>query len=268
MSQEDQNRLSVKACCADLYAKPAVSWLLGDSLHPGGIELTARLGRMLDLAPARRALDIACGNGTSAILLARQFGCAVVGVDLAPPLISRARSAASRERLEGVLNFALGDGEALPFSAGSFDAVFSECAISTFPDKLAAAREMARVLKRGGRLGFTDIVLTRGEVPEGFEGWFSQATCIAGACSVERYQQIFATAGFSGWRQEAHPKGLLQMLRQVRGRLLAIEVAGGLRKLDLSGLELSSAKKILGELEEAVRSGMVSYCAFSAVKEA
>jgi len=268
VSQENQNRLNVKGCCADLYAKPAVSWLLGDSFHPGGLRLTERLGRMLELTPDRRALDIACGNGTSAILLARQFGCAVVGVDLAPLLISRARSAASREVLGPLLDFALGDAEALPFSDGSFDVVFSECAISTFPDKLASAREMARVLKSGGHLGFTDIVLTRGEIPEELQGWFSHVACIAGACSVEQYQEIFATAGFSGWREEAHPKGLLQMLRQVRLRLLALEVAGGLQKVDLSGLDLTAAKRVLDQANDWVQSGAVNYFAFSAVKEA
>jgi SAM-dependent methyltransferase len=223
---------------------------------------------MLELTPSQRALDIACGSGTSAILLARQFGCAVVGVDLAPLLIARARSAASREKPEGVLSFALGDAEALPFSDGSFDAVFSECAISTFPDKLASAREMARVLKDVGRLGFTDIVLTCGEIPEEFQGWFSQAACIAGACSVGQYEEIFTSVGLSDWREEAHPESLITLLREVRARLLALEVAGGIGKLDLSGVDLSLAKKVLGELEESVRSGMVTYCAFSAVKEA
>ncbi len=266
MNQQDQSH--IKACCADLYARPAVSWLLGDSLHPGGLRLTERLGRMLELMPSHRALDIACGSGTSAILLARQFGCAVVGVDLAPLLISLARSAASREALGVLVDFALGDAEALPFSDSSFDVVFSECAISTFPDKLASAREMARVLKRGGHLGFTDIVLTHGEIPEELQGWFSHVACIAGACSVGQYEEIFTSAGLSDWREETHPEALATLLRQVRARLLALKVAGGLRKLDLSGLELRSAKKILGELEEWVQSGALSYCAFSAVKEA
>ena len=263
-----QNQSHIKVCCADLYARPAVSWLLGDSLHPGGLRLTERLGQMLELMPARRALDIACGSGTSAILLAGQFGCAVVGVDLAPPLIARARSAASREGLGALLDFALGDAEALPFSDGSFDVVFSECAISTFPDKLASAREMVRVLKCGGRLGFTDVVLTRGEIPEELQGWFSQAACIAGACSAERYQQIFASAGFSGWREEAHPEGLGALLQQARLRLLALEVAGGLQKVDLSGLDLTAAKKVLDRANGWVQSGAVNYFAFSAVKEA
>lgn len=265
MSQQDQNH--IKACCADLYARPAVSWLLSDSLHPGGLRLTERLGQMLELTPARRALDIACGNGTSAILLAGQFGCAVVGVDLAPPLLSRARSAASREGLGAFLDFALGDAEALPLSDGSFDVVFSECAISTFPDKDAAASEMARVLKPGGRLGFTDVVLARGEVPEGLRGWPFQAACIAGACSVSQYEEIFTSAGLSNWRHEAHPEAMATLLRQMRLRLLALEVAGGLQKVDLSGVDMTAAKGVLDQAEGWVRSGAVSYFAFSAVKE-
>lgn len=266
MNQQEHSR--IKACCADLYAKPAVSWLLGDSLHPGGLGLTQRLGRMLDLAPSHRTLDVACGNGMSAVLLAREFGCVVVGVDLAQPLVSRARMVARQERIGGLLDFALGDAEALPFSEGSFDAVFSECAISTFPDKHASAREMARILKRGGRLGFTDIVLKGGKVPEGFQGWFSQAACIAGACSVDQYEEIFTSAGFSDWREEAHPEGLIDLLRQVRLRLLALEVAGGLQKVDLSGLDLTTVKKVLDQANDWARSGAVSYFAFSALKEA
>lgn len=202
------------------------------------------------------------------MLLARQFGCRVVGVDLAPSSVSRARAAVCQERLEELVDFGLGDAETLPFSDASFDVAFSECAISTFPDKRAAAREMAKVLKRGGRLGFTDIVLTRGEIPEELQGWFFQAACIAGACSVERYQQIFATAGFSGWRAEAHPEGLFQLLRQVRLRLLALEAAGGLQKVDLSGLDLTAAKRVLDQANDWVQSGAISYFAFSALKEA
>ena len=127
---------------------------------------------------------------------------------------------------------------------------------------------MARILKRGGRLGFTDIVLQGGKVPDGFQDWFFQAACIAGACSVDQYEEIFASAGFSDWREEAHPEGLIELLRQVRLRLLALEAAGGLHKVDLSGLDLTAAKKVLDQANDWARSGAVSYFAFSAVKEA
>lgn len=256
-----------KACCADLYAKPVVSWLLGDSFHPGGLELTERLGRMLDLKPSVYALDIASGNGASAIHLAKKFGCAVVGVDFARPLISRARAAAGREGLGALLDFGLGDAEALPFSDGSFDAVFSECAISTFPDKRASAHEMARVLRLGGRLGFTDVVLANEIASEILPGWFSQAACIGGACSAKQYRDIFESSGFSGWQEKDCPKELPALLRQVRMRLLALEVAAGIGKLDVSGLDLGTAKKILSEIEKWVGSGMMSYRIFVAGKE-
>lgn len=256
-----------KACCADLYAKPVVSRLLGDLLHPGGLELTGHLGRMIALTPSDRVLDIACGHGTSAIFLARQFGCDVVGIDLARPLISRARSATSREGLGALLDFGLGDAEALPFSDGSFDVVFSECAISTFSDKHASAREMARVLRLGGRLGFTDVVFANKIASEILPGWFSQAACIGGACSAKQYRDIFESAGFSGWQEKDCPEELPALLRQVRMRLLALEVAGGIGKLDVSGLDLGTAKKILSEIEKWVGSGMMSYGIFVAGKE-
>jgi ubiquinone/menaquinone biosynthesis C-methylase UbiE len=265
MNQQVQDHQ--KACCADLYAKPVVSWLLGDSFHPGGSELTERLGRMLDLAPSVHALDIACGNGTSAILLAKRFGCEVVGIDLARPLISCARMAADRENLGALLDFVPGDAEALPFSEDSFDAIFSECAVSTFPDKHKPAREMARVLKPGGRLGFTDVVLANDIVSEILPGWFSQVACIGGACSAKQYRDIFESAGFSGWQEKDCPKELPALLRQVRMRLLALEVAGGIGKINVSGLDLSAAKKILAEVEKCARSGMMSYGIFVAGKE-
>ena len=257
----------IKPCCADLYAKPVVAWLLGDSLHPGGLALTQRLGRMLKLTPSDRALDIACGSGASAMLLAGQFGCRVTGVDLAPLLVSGARAAATREKLEWVLGFALGDAEALPFREASFDAVVSECAISTFLDKGAAAREMARVLKPGGRLGLTDMLLTRGEVPEAFRGWPFQAACIADVWPAGKYQEVFSSAGFSNWRIEKVPEALTELLNQIRARLLALEVAGGLQKLDLSGYDLAAVKQALSTVERWVNSGGLSYGIFFALRE-
>lgn len=265
MSEQEHNH--IKACCADLYARPVVSWLLGDTLHPGGPALTEQLGQMLEIRPSDRALDIGCGGGASAMLLARQFGCRVVGVDLAASSVARARAAVCQEKLEELVDFGLGDAETLPFSDASFDTVFSECAISTFPDKLASAREMARVLKRGGRLGFTDVVV-RGKIPELLQGWLLHVACIGGACSAKQYHEIFASAGFSHWEERPHPEGLMTLLHQVRARLLVLEMAGGLRRLDLSELDLGAVKKILAEAEEQIHSGMLSYFAFCAVKEA
>ena len=71
----------VKTCCARVYETEAARLLLGDSFHPGGVQLTARLGELLDLGPSSRVMDVAAGRGTSALFLAERFGCEVVGVD-------------------------------------------------------------------------------------------------------------------------------------------------------------------------------------------
>ena len=64
----------IKTCCASLYESDWTRLLLGDSFHPGGLNLTERLGELLDLGPGQRVLDVAAGVGTSAIFLARLRG--------------------------------------------------------------------------------------------------------------------------------------------------------------------------------------------------
>src|SRR5258707_15197332 len=71
----------VKQCCASAYDSDIARLLLGDSFHPGGTRLTERLGELLNLTPSMRVLDVAAGKGTSAIALARRFGCDTVGID-------------------------------------------------------------------------------------------------------------------------------------------------------------------------------------------
>lgn len=83
---------NLKSCCAALYQSDFARMLLGDSFHPGGQRLTARLGEHLGLGPRVRVLDVASGKGDSAIFLARQFGCQVVGVDFGPQNVEEANS--------------------------------------------------------------------------------------------------------------------------------------------------------------------------------
>ena len=84
----------LKSCCAAVYQSDFARMLLGDSFHPGGQRLTARLGEHLGLGPGSRVLDVASGKGESAIFLARQFGCEVVGVDFGPQSVGEANTRA------------------------------------------------------------------------------------------------------------------------------------------------------------------------------
>ncbi|MGH8827419.1 MAG: class I SAM-dependent methyltransferase, partial [Jiangellaceae bacterium] len=147
----------VKTCCATGYSSDAVGLLLGFSYHPGGTTLTRRLLDLLDLRPGQRLVDVASGVGTSSLLAAADYGVIVDGVDLSNANVKLASGAAVATDLADRATYHLGDAEALPLEDGRYDAVICECALCTFPDKATAAREMARVLRPGGRVGISDI---------------------------------------------------------------------------------------------------------------
>ena len=82
------------SCCARFYEQAWVHELMGDSFHPGGIELSRRLFEQLRLAPGARVLDVACGTGTTAIDLCRRYDVEIVAVDFSALNIERARERA------------------------------------------------------------------------------------------------------------------------------------------------------------------------------
>src|SRR5689334_16551302 len=165
-ARERHDAGEIKQCCARLYESEIVTRLLGESFHPGGAALTERLGQLLSLTPESRVLDAASGRGTSAILIAQRFGCAVIGVDLSAQNVDLANAEAHRLGLAGRVSFRVGDAERLPLDDETVDAVICECAFCTFPDKRAAALEFARVLKPGGRVGLSDITRAPGPPSE------------------------------------------------------------------------------------------------------
>src|SRR5712664_2683303 len=163
------NGQSVKQCCARLYESDFAKLLLGDSFHPGGLKLTERLGIVLGLKADTRVLDVASGRGISAIFMAEQFGCEVLGVDYGSENVRQANELAASRGLSARVRFKCADAESLPVGDATFDAIICECAFCTFPDKTSAAKEFARVLRSGGSVGISD--LTRDAVlPKELEG--------------------------------------------------------------------------------------------------
>jgi arsenite methyltransferase len=198
----------LKLCCASAYQRDAVALILGDSYHPGGLDLTRRLARSLGLRPGDRVLDVASGPGTTAFLLASEFGVEVDGVDLGDITVAKANATAASGVIVGRVRFHLGDAERIPLPDGSVDAVVCECAFCTFPDKQTAAAEMARVLKPGGRVGITDVALelTRLDAElQSLAGWVS---CLADARPVQQYVEILAGAGLTVTHTESHDDAL------------------------------------------------------------
>jgi ubiquinone/menaquinone biosynthesis C-methylase UbiE len=114
-----------------------------------------RLGEMLGARTSDRAVDLACGPGTLALQFARKVRW-VCGVDLTPAMLARARRTAASEGL-GNLGFTLGDALALPIADGALDLAVTSYSLHHMPDAARVIREMARVVRRGGRVGIIDI---------------------------------------------------------------------------------------------------------------
>jgi SAM-dependent methyltransferase len=150
----------------------------------------------LALAAGETVLDLGSGAGIDAFLAARAVGPTgrVIGVDMTPEMIERARAAATRHGF-GHVEFRQGRLEQLPVDDASVDAVTSNCVFNLVPDKPAVFREVARVLKPGGRMVVSDILLDR-PLPErlarDLAAWVG---CIAGA---ERREAYFAQLGAAG----------------------------------------------------------------------
>lgn len=148
---------------AAVKARQQATWASADfSLIGSTLQLVGEnLCEAAELEAGARVLDVACGNGNAALAAARRF-CQVVGLDYVPTVIARARERAAAERL--AVDFVTGDAEQLPFPAESFDAALSSFGVMFAPDQERTARELTRVVKRGGKIALANWT------PEGFVG--------------------------------------------------------------------------------------------------
>ncbi len=257
--------LLVKQCCAAFYGSDLARLLLGDSFHPGGIELTRHMGSLLQLSPQSHVLDVACGRGTSAFQLAEAFGCKVTGIDLSDDNLEAASVAAEERGISHRVTFRNADAEKLPFGDSAFNAIICECAFCTFPDKPRAAREFVRVLQPKGQIGISDLTRTAEAIPE-LDGLLAWIACIGDALPAGRYQSILSGAGFQVATVEDHGDALVEMVHQVKGRLLAAEIMSGLKKIDLPTIDFSTAKQFANAALDAILAGKLGYDVFIALK--
>lgn len=160
-----------------------------------GLGCGAPIGH-LKLVPGETVLDLGSGAGLDCFLAARAVGPGgrVIGVDMTPEMLERARAGAAKHGLTQV-EFREGRLEALPVADASVDAVTSNCVINLVPDKSVVFREIARVLRPGGRLVISDIVLD-GKLPESVEkDVYAYVGCVSGAAQRADYFALLAKAG-------------------------------------------------------------------------
>ncbi len=256
---------SVKQCCAMAYGSDAARFLLGDSFHPGGVELTIELAGKLNLTPGSILLDVASGKGTSAFAVAERFGCRVIGVDLSEANIVDANTEAAKRGLSDRVQFQLADAEQLPFPPAHFDAILCECAFCTFPDKAKAASEFAKVLRPGGRIGISDLTRVAAPLPQ-LDGLLAWIACIGDAQPLESYAAWLAGAGFTIITGDERNHCLHQMVQQIQAKLLLADIMIGLKKLDLPGLDSKQAKEFAKAAKNAIGNNQLGYALLVAQK--
>ena len=217
-------KTSRSACCTSSDSQEEKSWCSPDSCEPttakfnlrskyakelgydisdmpqSASESFAGCGNPIALASLKegeKVLDLGSGAGLDMFHAARGVGTSgkVIGVDMTQAMLDKARYGAQQLGLNNV-EFRLGDIEDLPIEAESVDVIISNCVINLAPDKAKVFKEAYRVLRPGGRMMLSDIVLEK-ELPEEVRQDISYyAGCIGGAVLEEEYLQYIRNAGF------------------------------------------------------------------------
>jgi SAM-dependent methyltransferase len=199
------NPTKASSCCGAPPSATDMSKKMGYSEEelsklPEGANLGLGCGNPVALASLKEGdtyVDLGSGAGIDCFLAADKVGKSgtVIGVDMTPEMIDRARKNAKKAGIENV-EFRLGEIEHLPVADNTVDVITSNCVINLSPDKKAVFKDAIRVLKPGGRLMISDIVLLK-ELPEAvLQSVEAYVGCVSGAMLKEEYLSIVKDAGF------------------------------------------------------------------------
>ena len=205
------------SCCGvsdDAAINSLISTRLGYSQAdldqvPGGADMGLGCGNPKAIAALQAGevvVDLGSGGGFDCFLAAQEVGSSgrVIGVDMTPDMLSKARNNAVKGQYSNV-EFRLGEIEHLPIADASADVIISNCVINLSPNKPQVFKDAFRVLRPGGRLAISDVVATV-ELPEEMRNDPALiAGCMGNASLIEELQTMISEAGFSDVRIE--PKG-------------------------------------------------------------
>ena len=193
------------SCCSPSSSARKIAKTVGYSddemsAVPEGANLGLGCGNPVALASLKEGdvvLDLGSGAGFDAFLAAKRVGKTgrVIGVDMTPEMIAKAKENAKKGAYANV-EFRLGEIEKLPIDDDSVDVIISNCVINLSPDKESVFKESFRVLRPGGRLMVSDLVLVK-ELPDAVKKSVeAYVGCIAGAVMKDEYVRFIESAGF------------------------------------------------------------------------
>lgn len=214
---------SSSSCCGTPPADSVAAAIGYSNEELAGLPAGANMGlscgnptAIASLKPGEVVLDLGSGGGFDVFIAARKVGASgrAIGVDMTPDMLDKARrNAVSFQKETGLSNveFRLGEIEHLPVADASVDVVISNCVINLSPDKPQVWREIARVLKPGGRVSVSDLALLK-PLPDAVrESVQALVGCIAGAVLVEETREMLRCAGLIEDALEAKSDYIAQM---------------------------------------------------------
>jgi len=225
-------------CCSPSGSIRNVSKAVGYSDEdlnavPEGANLGLGCGNPVAIASLKEGevvLDLGSGAGFDAFLAVNRVGKTgrVIGVDMTPEMIEKAKNNARKGGYENV-EFRLGEIEKLPVADSSVDVIISNCVINLSPDKESVFKESYRVLKPGGRLMVSDLVLVK-DLPDGIKGSAeAYVGCIAGAIKKNDYLNFISLAGFKEVEvisETSYPvDAMFEKLKGAEGAIAGIKVS-------------------------------------------
>ncbi len=209
-ANNDGGSCGVESSCCGVSDDAAINTLISTRLGyseqelaqvPAGADMGLGCGNpkaIAALKPGETVLDLGAGGGFDCFLAAQEVGASghVIGVDMTPDMLSKARANAERGRYANV-EFRLGEIEHLPVADESVDVIISNCVINLSPNKAQVFRDAFRVLKAGGRLAIADVVATV-ELPEEMrQDPQLIAGCMGNASLVDDLGELLRAAGFT-----------------------------------------------------------------------
>lgn len=248
----------ITECCSTLYGHPLAAFLMGDSFHPGGLELTSKLARAAGVSEGQRVLDAGSGRGVSSVFLAETRGCRVTGLTIEAGGVAEGEAHAAAQGVSERVAFVQGDIMDMPANLTAFDTVVMECVLSTLPDKHEALLRIRDVLRPGGTLAISDVT-REGEIPRELEGVTAAALCLAGAISLDSYAGAIEGAGFTVEEARDLPDVVGGFIDKARNGLMLAEIAVGLGKLDVPETTLEPAKRAVKAARGLASEGRLGY---------
>jgi arsenite methyltransferase len=192
-----------------LYESPKIREVTGETIRPGGFDLTDRAVSRCGFFPGERILDAGCGSGATVERLTVRHGLRATGIDASRVLLARGAADGRARRLVAAVI------PRIPFKPGVFGGVFCECVLSLIPDRKSALLQFHTVLKPGGFLVLTDIY-ARSDEPAGNPPVPGIHTCINGALPLAAISDLVTGAGFAIRLVEDHSA----LLRELSVRLI------------------------------------------------